>query len=76
MAKKIKKKVDLDKIAQGVRLMLEGMGEDPEREGLQKTPERVADFYAELVGSYYDDLAVSGDRLQFKQRLVVSTPHV
>lgn len=29
--------------------MLEGMGEDPEREGLRKTPERVAQFYAELT---------------------------
>ena len=43
------KKVDLEKIAQGVRLMLEGMGEDPERDGLVKTPERVAQFYAELT---------------------------
>ena len=44
--KKQNKKVDLEKIAQGVRLMLEGMGENPDREGLQRTPERVADFYA------------------------------
>ncbi len=55
MAKKLKKKVDLDKIAQGVRLMLEGMGEDPTREGLQKTPERVADFYAELTEGMWVD---------------------
>ena len=47
MAKK--KKVDLEKIAAGVRLMLEGMGENPDRDGLQKTPERVAQFYAELT---------------------------
>src|ERR1043165_2753520 len=49
MAKQIKKTVDVKKIEQGVRLMLEGMGEDPEREGLKKTPERVAQFYAELT---------------------------
>ena len=49
MAKKIKRKIDLKKIADGVRLMLEGMGEDPDRDGLVKTPERVADFYAELT---------------------------
>lgn len=42
-------KVDTAKIAQGVRMMLEGMGEDPDRDGLQKTPERVADFYTELT---------------------------
>ncbi|CAN5232773.1 GTP cyclohydrolase I FolE [soil metagenome] len=50
-----KKKVDLEKIAQGVRLMLEGMGEDPERDGLLKTPERVADFYAELTTGMWQD---------------------
>ena len=50
MAKKLKKKVDLKKIADGVRLMLEGMGEDPERDGLQKTPERVADFLCRTYG--------------------------
>ena len=55
MAKKIKKKVDLKKIADGVRLMLEGMGEDPDREGLQKTPDRVADFYAELTEGMWTD---------------------
>ena len=49
MAKQKKKTIDLGKIEQGVRLMLEGMGEDPNREGLKKTPERVAQFYAELT---------------------------
>lgn len=48
-------KVDRRKIADGVRLMLEGMGEDPEREGLKKTPERVADFYAELTEGMWTD---------------------
>src|SRR6186997_2267395 len=55
MAKKIKKKFDGEKIAAGVRLMLEGMGEDPERDGLQRTPERVAEFYAELTEGMWDD---------------------
>ncbi len=55
MAKKIKKKIDLKKIAEGVRLMLEGMGEDPDRDGLKKTPERVADFYAELTEGMWID---------------------
>lgn len=48
-------KLDREKIAQGVRLMLEGMGEDPDRDGLVKTPERVADFYAELTEGMWQD---------------------
>lgn len=39
--------MDMAKIEQGVRMILEGIGEDPSREGLQKTPERVAKLYAE-----------------------------
>lgn len=35
--------------------MLEGMGEDPDRDGLQKTPERVANFYAELTEGMWHD---------------------
>jgi GTP cyclohydrolase I len=40
--------VDRDRIAEGVRLILEGIGEDPSREGLRDTPGRVADMYAEI----------------------------
>lgn len=40
--------VDRQKIAAAVRLILEAIGEDLEREGLRGTPERVADAYAEL----------------------------
>lgn len=53
----MKKNIDLEKIAQGVRLMLEGMGEDPERDGLKRTPERVAEFYAELTEGMWEDAA-------------------
>src|SRR6476469_3711475 len=48
-------KVDLQKIADGIRLVLEGIGEDPDRDGLKKTPERVADFYAELTAGMWED---------------------
>ncbi len=48
-------KTDREKIAAGVRLMLEGMGENPDRDGLRKTPERVADFYAELTEGMWQD---------------------
>src|SRR6476646_599135 len=50
-----KGKVDLKKIADGIRLVLEGIGEDPTRDGLKKTPERVADFYAELTEGMWQD---------------------
>lgn len=47
--------VDLDRIARGVRLILEGIGEDPDREGLRDTPERVAEMYAELTAGMRED---------------------
>jgi GTP cyclohydrolase IA len=47
--------VDLDRIATGVRLILEGIGEDPTREGLRETPKRVAEMYAELTAGMRED---------------------
>jgi GTP cyclohydrolase IA len=40
--------MDHDKIEEGVRLILEGIGEDVNREGLRKTPARVARMYEEI----------------------------
>ena len=40
----------LDAIADAVRMILEGIGEDVEREGLRDTPQRVARMYAEVFG--------------------------
>ena len=40
--------VDLARIERAVREMIEAIGEDPDREGLVETPERVARMYAEL----------------------------
>lgn len=40
--------MDRDKIEQGVRLILEGIGENPEREGLLDTPNRIARMYEEI----------------------------
>jgi GTP cyclohydrolase I len=50
-----KQRVDLDLIAQGVRLIIEGIGEDPARAGLKDTPQRVAEMYAELTAGMYED---------------------
>ncbi|HYL99876.1 MAG TPA: GTP cyclohydrolase I FolE [Blastocatellia bacterium] len=47
--------VDLAKIEAGVRLILEGIGEDPERPGLEGTPRRVAAMYEEICAGLHDD---------------------
>lgn len=40
--------MDENKIMEGVRLLLEGIGEDPQREGLLETPQRIARMYQEI----------------------------
>ena len=47
--------VDLAKIEAGVRLILEGIGEDPDRPGLQGTPRRVAQLYEEICAGLHND---------------------
>ena len=47
--------VDKDRIAAAVREVLAAIGEDPEREGLQGTPGRVARMYEELFAGFRDD---------------------
>ena len=42
--------VDHDAIADAVRQILVAVGEDPDRDGLQDTPDRVARFFAEVLG--------------------------
>ncbi|MCR5788595.1 MAG: GTP cyclohydrolase I FolE [Lachnospiraceae bacterium] len=45
--------MDADKIKEGVRLILEGIGEDPEREGLVDTPDRIARMCEEIFAGLY-----------------------
>ena len=47
--------VDQEAIRQAVEQMLRAFGENPEREGLQRTPERVARMYEELLEGYRQD---------------------
>lgn len=47
--------IDQDKIKEGVRLLLEGIGEDVNREGLKDTPDRIARMYQEVFGGMYED---------------------
>lgn len=51
----IEKKVDLEKIAAGVRLILDGIGEDTSRQGILETPQRVAEMYLEVCGGMFED---------------------
>ncbi len=47
--------VDQDKIREGVRLLLEGIGEDVNREGLLETPDRIARMCEQIFGGLYED---------------------
>lgn len=50
--------MDTEKIEQAVRLFLEGIGEDPDREGLKGTPDRVARMCREIYGGLEQDAGV------------------
>ncbi|MFG6355376.1 MAG: GTP cyclohydrolase I FolE [Acetatifactor sp.] len=47
--------IDREKIEQGVKLLLEGIGEDVSREGLTDTPDRVARMYEEIFCGMEED---------------------
>lgn len=49
--------VDREKIQTAIRLLLEGIGEDPGREGLIETPDRIARMYEEIYGGLGEDTA-------------------
>ncbi|MEY8524015.1 GTP cyclohydrolase I FolE [bacterium 1XD8-76] len=49
--------VDQEKIKEAVKLLLEGIGEDGEREGLLETPDRIARMYGEICGGMEADAA-------------------
>jgi GTP cyclohydrolase I len=50
-----KPEIDTKAIESAVTQMLRAFGEDPNREGLQKTPQRVARMYPELLSGYRAD---------------------
>lgn len=47
--------IDQEKVKEGVRLLLEGIGEDVTREGLVETPDRIARMYEEIYGGMEED---------------------
>ena len=51
-----RKNMDLPKIENAVRDILEAIGEDPDREGLLETPQRVARMYAEVFAGLHRNI--------------------
>jgi GTP cyclohydrolase I len=49
--------MDTRKIEKGIRLIIEGIGEDPDRPGLKSTPKRVAEMYGEIFSGIAADTA-------------------
>jgi GTP cyclohydrolase I len=47
--------IDIEGVEQAVKQLLVAVGEDPNREGLLKTPDRVARMYLELLAGYQED---------------------
>ncbi len=57
-------KVNAGEIQKAIASILQAVGENPEREGLKRTPERVARMYAELLSGYKaDPIAVVNDAI-------------
>jgi len=48
-------KIDIESAKQAVHSLLQAVGEEPEREGLRNTPDRVARMYSELLSGYRAD---------------------
>ncbi len=48
--------MDKERVAKIIRQLIEAIGEDPEREGLQRTPKRVAESFDFLMSGYGSDI--------------------
>jgi len=57
MPNQIPVQIDVERIARAVREILEAVGEDPDRDGLVRTPERVAKMYGEVLAGLHEDPA-------------------
>jgi GTP cyclohydrolase I len=70
--------IDQEKIAAGIRMILEAIGEDPDREGLRHTAKRVAKMYSDLFHGLYENprahLTVQFDEQHDEMVLVKDVP--
>ena len=71
-------RIDKPKIEKAVRMILEAIGEDPKRDGLKLTPQRVARMYEEIFGQGEHDparaLAIAFDEKHHEVVLVKDIP--
>lgn len=51
--------MDENRVKRLIRELIIELGEDPTREGLQETPDRIADMYKEIFGGYVSDSELS-----------------
>ncbi len=63
--------VDKEKIKKAIRLLLEGIGEDPDREGLRETPERVARMWEEFESFRNFDMKLFEEFGSYDQMVLV-----
>jgi GTP cyclohydrolase IA len=49
--------IDRPAVETAVRALLQAIGEDPDREGLQQTPRRIGEMYAEIFAGLHEDPA-------------------
>ena len=59
--RQLPRKFDRDRIIRAVHDILEAIGEDPDRDGLKRTPERVADMYAEIFAGLHESAPAQMD---------------
>lgn len=67
---------DYNKVKEGIKLVIEGIGDDVTREGLLETPDRVAKMYAKTLGGYHQDPANMAKTFQAEAGDMVTIAHM
>jgi GTP cyclohydrolase I (EC 3.5.4.16) len=63
--------IDKEKIIQGIKLFLEGIGEDITREGIKETPERVARMWEEFEKERSFDFKLFEEYSNYSEMIIV-----